>query len=95
MILPKIPKDRIDDLISQPNPEYEDIAIYIKEMYRAAGGDALVHRIMEEKRAEGATILTVVHHRETPLRLRRGTCDVGRYEPRNGRKRSGKACRSR
>lgn len=34
-------------------------------MYRQAGGDELVHRIMEKKRAEGATIFTVVHHRET------------------------------
>ncbi|UCG22487.1 MAG: substrate-binding domain-containing protein [Deltaproteobacteria bacterium] len=63
--------------ISQPNPEYEDIAFHIIDMYRDAGGDALVHRIMEEKRAEGTTILTVVHHRETPLRIERGTVDVG------------------
>jgi ABC-type molybdate transport system substrate-binding protein len=32
---------------------------------------------MEEKRAEGTTILTIVHHRETPLRIRKGTVDVG------------------
>ncbi|UCG11764.1 MAG: substrate-binding domain-containing protein [Deltaproteobacteria bacterium] len=63
--------------ISQPNPEYEDIAFHIIDMYQQAGGDALVHRIMEEKRAEGTTILTVVHHRETPLRLTKGTVDVG------------------
>jgi len=63
--------------ISQPNPEYEDIAYYIIDMYRQAGGGGLVHRIMEEKRAEGTTILTVVHHRETPLRILKGTADVG------------------
>ncbi|MBW1739568.1 MAG: substrate-binding domain-containing protein [Deltaproteobacteria bacterium] len=63
--------------ISQPNPEYEDIAYYIIDMYRQAGGEDLVHRIMEEKRAEGTTILTVVHHRETPLRILKGTVDVG------------------
>lgn len=63
--------------ISQPNPEYEDIAFYIMDMYRRAGGDRLVHRIMEEKRAEGTTILTVVHHRETPLRILKGHVDVG------------------
>ena len=63
--------------ISQPNPEYEDIAFHILDMYRQAGGEALVHRIVEEKRAEGTTILTVVHHRETPLRIKRGTVDVG------------------
>ena len=63
--------------ISQPSPEYEDIAKYIIDMYRLAGGDALVKRIMEEKRAEGTTILTIVHHRETPLRIEKGTVDVG------------------
>ena len=63
--------------ISQPNPEYEDIAFHIMDMYRDAGGEALVHRVMEEKRAEGTTILTVVHHRETPLRIKMGTVDVG------------------
>jgi molybdate transport system substrate-binding protein len=63
--------------ISQPNPEYEDIAFHIMDMYRDAGGETLVHRIMEEKRAEGTTILTTVHHRETPLRVEKGEVDVG------------------
>lgn len=63
--------------ISQPNPETEDIAQYIVDMYRDAGGEALVSRIMEEKRAEGTAILTIVHHRETPLRITKGTADVG------------------
>jgi molybdate transport system substrate-binding protein len=63
--------------ISQPNPEYEDIAFHIIDMYRDAGGEALVRRIMEEKRTEGTTILTTVHHRETPLRIENGEVDVG------------------
>ena len=63
--------------ISQPNPEVEDIGIHIVNMYRDAGGEELVYRIMEEKRAEGTTIFTVVHHRETPLRLQKNTVDVG------------------
>lgn len=63
--------------ISQPNPEYEDIAHYIVEMYRQAGGQALVDRIMEQKRADGTAILTIVHHRETPLRIAKRTVDVG------------------
>lgn len=67
-----------DDVrISQPNPETEDIAAYIVDMYRAAGGEDLARRIMEEKRAEGTTILTIVHHRETPLRITKGAVDVG------------------
>jgi ABC-type molybdate transport system substrate-binding protein len=63
--------------ISQPDPANEDIAFHIMDMYRQAGGDALVHRIMEEKRAAGTTIMTIVHHRETPLRIRKKTADVG------------------
>ena len=63
--------------ISQPDPLNEDIAYPIMEMYRDAGGDTLVRRIMDEKRALGTTIMTVVHHRETPLRLQKRTVDVG------------------
>lgn len=63
--------------ISQPDPENEDIAFHIIQMYRQAGGEVLVKRIMEEKRGEGTTILTIVHHRETPLRIKKQTVDVG------------------
>ena len=63
--------------ISQPDPANEDIAFHIIDMYRQAGGDELVHRIMEKKRAEGTTIFTMVHHRETPLRILKKTVDVG------------------
>lgn len=68
---------RDDVRISQPDPENEDIAFHIMDMYRQAGGDELVRRIMEEKRAEGTTVLTIVHHRETPLRILKKTVDVG------------------
>jgi molybdate transport system substrate-binding protein len=67
---------RDDVRISQPG-SMEDITLYITGMYRSAGGDALVKKIMDDKRAEGTTILTIVHHRETPLRMRKGTVDVG------------------
>jgi ABC-type molybdate transport system substrate-binding protein len=63
--------------ISQPDPENEDIAFHIINMYRQAGGDNLVHQIMEEKRKQGTTIFTVVHHRETPMRISKKTVDVG------------------
>ena len=63
--------------ISQPDPANEDIAFHIIDMYRQAGGDGLVHRIMEKKRAEGTTLFTVVHHRETPLRILKKTVDAG------------------
>lgn len=73
----------VDDLardevrISQPDPANEDIAFHIIDMYRQAGGESLVKKIMEDKRAGATTILTVVHHRETPLRLLKKTVDVG------------------
>jgi ABC-type molybdate transport system substrate-binding protein len=63
--------------VSQPDPANEDIAFHIMDMYRQAGGDKLVQRIMEEKRAEGTTIHTIVHHRETPLRITKKTVDAG------------------
>ena len=68
---------RDDVRISQPDPENEDIAFHIMDMYRQAGGEELVNRIMEEKRAEGTTIFTIVHHRETPLRILQKTVHVG------------------
>ena len=75
--------ERVEDLgkdevrISQPDPANEHIAFHIVDMYRQAGGEDLVRRIMDQKRAEGTTILTVVHHRETPLRIAKKTVDAG------------------
>jgi molybdate transport system substrate-binding protein len=63
--------------ISQPNPQYEDISEHIINMYRHAGGQSLVERIMETKKKQGTTILTTVHHRQTPERLLSGEADVG------------------
>lgn len=68
---------RGDVRISQPDPQNEDIAFHIMDMYRQAGGQELLERIMEKKRAEGTTIFTIVHHRETPLRIAQKTVDVG------------------
>jgi ABC-type molybdate transport system substrate-binding protein len=63
--------------ISQPDPANEDIGYHIVDMYRQAGGERLVRRIMEEKRTAGTTLMTVVHHRETPQRIVGRTADVG------------------
>lgn len=67
---------RDDVRISQPGG-LENITDYILDMYEKAGGKELVSKIMEEKRADATTILTVVHHRETPLRISKQTVDVG------------------
>ena len=63
--------------ISQPDPDNEDIAFHIMDMYRQVGGEALVQHIMEEKKAAGTTLFTTVHHRETPVRIAQKTVDVG------------------
>jgi molybdate transport system substrate-binding protein len=63
--------------ISQPNPQYEDIAEHIINMYQQAGGKSLVEQIMETKKQRGTTILTTVHHRQTPERILSGEADVG------------------
>jgi len=68
---------RAEVRVSQPDPAGEDIAEYILNMYRQAGGEKLVRTIMEEKRAAGTTLLTTVHHRQTPQRLLQGRADVG------------------
>ncbi|HDY69485.1 MAG TPA: ABC transporter substrate-binding protein [Actinobacteria bacterium] len=68
---------RDDVRVSQPDPENEDIARHILNMCRQAGGEELVRRVMEEKVAAGTTLLTRVHHRETPERLAAGEADVG------------------
>jgi len=68
---------RDDVTVSQPSLENEHIAKYIVEMYREAGGDELVRRIMEEKAKEGKTLFTKVHHRETPERILKGVADAG------------------
>lgn len=62
--------------VSQPG-DLEDITAHVKVMYERAGGQRLLEKIIEGKRAEGTTLLTVVHHRETVLRLLKGTADVG------------------
>ena len=69
--------NKVDIRISQPDPENEDIAYHIMDMYRDAGGQALVDRIMTEKHRQGTTLYTVIHHRETPDRIITGTVDVG------------------
>lgn len=63
--------------VSQPNPENEDIGCHICNMYRKAGGYDLVDLIMEDKVEDGTTMLTEVHHRETPEGIVSGLIDVG------------------
>lgn len=69
--------EREDVRISMPNPETEGIAAYILDMYRDFGGEEFARAIMETKREAGTTLLTNVHHRETPDNLEQDKADVG------------------
>jgi ABC-type molybdate transport system substrate-binding protein len=63
--------------VSQPDPEHENIAEHVLNMYRAAGGEELVRRITRDKAEAGETSFTTVHHRQTPDRLLSGRADAG------------------
>lgn len=67
---------RKDVRISMPNPAWEGVGEQIKTAYRKAGGEELVHAIMEEKVKDKSTYLTKIHHRESPLRILEGQADV-------------------
>ena len=68
---------RADVRVSMPNPQWEGIAKTIETLYRKAGGEPLVNKIMVIKVKDGSTYLTQIHHRQTPLRILRGESDVG------------------
>ncbi|MGB9429982.1 MAG: substrate-binding domain-containing protein [Gammaproteobacteria bacterium] len=68
---------RADMRVSMPNPQWEGIARNIEALYHKAGGEALVHEIMDVKVKNGSTYLTQIHHRQTPLRILRRESDAG------------------
>ena len=60
-----------------PNPQFEGIARQIEKSLVKAGGDALLKTVYTDKVQNGGTILTYVHHRQTPLFLMQGIADAG------------------
>ena len=60
-----------------PNPEYEGIARQIKAALGKAGGAALIDAVYGTKVHDGSTVLTQIHHRQTPLWLMQGRADAG------------------
>jgi len=60
-----------------PNPKFEGIARQIQSSLRKAGGDALSDAVYATKVAAGTTILTQIHHRQTPLYLMLGRAEAG------------------
>lgn len=63
--------------VVMPNPKWEGVAEQVEGAYAKAGGSQLVHTIMVTKLAAGTTVLTRIHHRETPLYLLEGRADAG------------------
>jgi ABC-type molybdate transport system substrate-binding protein len=63
--------------VSMPNPAWEGIGSKIEQAYIKAGGQSLKKRIMETKVKEGSTLLTRIHHRQTPLNILYGRSDAG------------------
>ncbi len=68
---------RPDTRLVMPNPEFEGIARQIKAALEKAGGKALAERVYGAKVADGTTLLTHIHHRETPLWLMEGKAVAG------------------
>ncbi|AUD00236.1 glycine/betaine ABC transporter substrate-binding protein [Bradyrhizobium sp. UASWS1016] len=63
--------------LAMPNPEFEGIARQIKASLQKAGGEKLVKSVYEDKVKDGSTVLTHIHHRQTPLFLIQGVADAG------------------
>jgi molybdate transport system substrate-binding protein len=63
--------------LAMPNPAYEGIARQIKVALTKAGGAALADAVYDTKVKDGSTILTHIHHRQTPLFLMQGIADAG------------------
>ena len=60
---------RPDLRVAMPDPEFEGIARQIEASLKKAGGDALATTVYKTKVADGSTVLTRIHHRQTPLFL--------------------------
>jgi molybdate transport system substrate-binding protein len=63
--------------LAMPNPEFEGVAIQIKESLQKTGGEGLVSAVYDAKVKDGSAMLTHIHHRQTPLFLMQGVIDAG------------------
>lgn len=63
--------------LAMPNPAFEGIARQIKASLEHAGGDALVNEVYGSKVTDGSTVLTHIHHRQTPLWIMQGKAQAG------------------
>lgn len=68
---------RSDVRVVMPNPKWEGVAEQVQTAYEKAGGAPLVREIMLTKVSNGTTILTRIHHRQTPMFLLESKADAG------------------
>jgi ABC-type molybdate transport system substrate-binding protein len=68
---------RPDVRLVMPNPKYEGVAQQIRAALVKAGGAALADAVYDTKVKAGTTILTRIHHRQSPLFLMQGLADAG------------------
>jgi ABC-type molybdate transport system substrate-binding protein len=66
-----------DIKLVMPNPEFEGIVRQIKMSLTKAGGEDLTKAVYQTKVTDGSTILTHIHHRQTPLFLMQGIAQAG------------------
>ena len=60
-----------------PNPAWEGIARQVQATLVKVGGDSLETLVYHTKVKDGSTILTQIHHRQTPLFLMQGRAQAG------------------
>ncbi len=63
--------------LSMPNPEWEGVANQIADSLRKAGGEELYKAVYKTKVQTGKTMLTEIHHRQTPMRIMKDEADAG------------------
>lgn len=60
-----------------PNPAFEGIARQIEASLKKVGGTVLEQKVYKSGVKDGSTILTHIHHRQSPLFLMQGLADAG------------------
>jgi ABC-type molybdate transport system substrate-binding protein len=68
---------RADLALAMPNPEFEGVARQIRASLVKAGGESLAETVYGAKVRDGQTVLTRIHHRQTPLLLMQHLVQAG------------------
>ena len=63
--------------LAMPNPEFEGVARQAWASLAKAGGEDLADAVYGVKVRSGVTVLTRIHHRQTPLWLMQGVVEAG------------------